>query len=286
MESIKNNRIAILMATYNGEKYIREQIDSILSQTCNMWHLYIHDDGSTDKTYTILQEYAEKHPDNITILDYPPQGGAKQNFMSLLERIDANYYMFADQDDIWLKDKIKIEKERMEIEEHNNSKKPIFIFSDLIVTDEKLNRLSDSFMSFEGIYPQFLTSFNEMGASNLTTGCTMLFNKIAKLSIQYPLTPATMHDSWITLCAARNNGILSYISEPLIYYRQHGHNTIGAVNINTLTISYRIKHLRRVISQNKRTYLMLKALGYGSWAKYMFYKAKYKYHIYKLNNKL
>ena len=278
-----NKRISVCMATYNGEKYIRQQLESILPQLGADDEIVISDDKSSDSTTEIIKGF---HDDRIKLYIHAKKESYTANFENSLFHATGDYIYLCDQDDIWLKDKIKIEKERMEIEEHNNSKKPIIIFSDLIVTDEKLNRLSDSFMSFEGIYPQFLTSFNEMGASNLTTGCTMLFNKIAKLSIQYPLTPATMHDSWITLCAARNNGILSYISEPLIYYRQHGHNTIGAVNINTLTISYRIKHLRRVISQNKRTYLMLKALGYGSWAKYMFYKAKYKYHIYKLNNKL
>ena len=274
------------MATYNGEKYLREQINSILSQTCDTWHLYIHDDGSTDNTNAILQEYAHKHPDYITILDYPPQGGAMQNFMSLLEKTEAKYYMFSDQDDVWFNDKVRIEKERMEAIEQEHRNRPIIVFSDLIVTDDKLNKLSDSFMAFEGIYPQLLTTFNEMGASNLTTGCTMLFNQISKSVIQHPYTLATMHDSWITLCTAREKGILSFISEPLIYYRQHDHNTLGAVNIKKLTLSYRIMNIRHILLLNKRTYLMLKALGYGSWAKYIYYKAKYKYRIYKFHNRL
>jgi hypothetical protein len=94
-----------------------------------------------------------------------------------------------------------------------------------------------------------------------------------------------MHDSWITLCTARANGILSYIAEPLIYYRQHEHNTLGAVNIKELTLGYRIQHLIHVLTLNKNTYRMLKALGYGSLMKYIFYKARYKYRIYKRQNK-
>ena len=109
----------------------------------------------------------------------------------------------------------------------------------------------------------------------------MLFNEIAKSVIQYPYTSATMHDSWVTLCTARANGIISYIPEPLIYYRQHEHNTLGAVSIKELTIAYRIQHLRNVLTLNMNTYNMLKALDYGSLMKYIYYKAKYKYRIFK-----
>lgn len=285
MEPIKDTHIAILMATYNGEKYLSEQIESILSQTYDMWHLYIHDDGSSDNTIEILHGYAGSHPEKITVLDYPPQGGALNNFMSLLERVDAEYYMFSDQDDVWFKDKIKKEKERMDAEEQKHGKNPIIVFSDLTVTDCILNKTADSFCVFSGIYPEYLTTFNELGASNLTTGCTMLFNETAKSVIQFPYTSATMHDSWITLCTTRANGILSYIAEPLIYYRQHEHNTLGAVNIKELTLGYRIQHLIHVLTLNKNTYRMLKALGYGSLMKYIFYKARYKYRIYKRQNK-
>ena len=96
MEQINNRkeeRIAILMATYNGKKYLGEQIDSILSQSSHLWHLYIHDDGSTDGTVELLNDYANKYPEQITVMDYPSQGGALQNFMSLLEKVEADYYM-------------------------------------------------------------------------------------------------------------------------------------------------------------------------------------------------
>ena len=73
---MQTEKIAILMATYNGEKYLREQIDSLFAQTCQDWHLYVHDDGSKDGTIAILREYAEKNPQNITLMDYPSQGGA------------------------------------------------------------------------------------------------------------------------------------------------------------------------------------------------------------------
>ena len=285
MESVKNNtkdNIAILMATYNGERFISEQIESILSQSNQQWHLYIHDDGSTDGTKDILKDYTMKYPAQITLLDYPPQGGALPNFMSLLEKTEAGYYMFSDQDDVWHQDKIKKEIERMHNEENaHNNKVPIIVYSDLFVVDAKLNKISDSFLTYSGIHPEFLTTFNELGASNLTTGCTMLFNHAVKEFVQHPYTPATMHDAWITLCTVKANGILAYLPEPLIYYRQHGRNTLGAVNIKKLTLSYRFQHLKNVIQLNQKTYQMMQALGYGSWLKYIYYKIKYKYNIHK-----
>ena len=285
MEQIKGNmanNIAILMATYNGAKYLEEQIDSILSQSSKQWHLYIHDDGSSDGTVELLNDYAGKYPEQVTVMDYPSQGGALQNFMSLLEKVEANYYMFSDQDDVWHQDKIKKEIERMYNEENvRTNKVPIIVYSDLFVVDAKLNKISDSFLTYSGIHPEFLTTFNELGASNLTTGCTMLFNHAVKEFVRHPFTAATMHDAWITLCTVKANGVLSYLSEPLIYYRQHGRNTLGAVDIKKLTLSYRFQHLKNVLKLNQKTYHMMQALGYGSWLKYIYYKIKYKYNIHK-----
>ena len=285
MEQIKGNmanNIAILMATYNGAKYLEEQIDSILSQSSKQWHLYIHDDGSSDGTVELLNDYAGKYPEQVTVMDYPSQGGALQNFMSPLEKVEANYYMFSDQDDVWHQDKIKKEIERMYNEENvRTNKVPIIVYSDLFVVDAKLNKISDSFLTYSGIHPEFLTTFNELGASNLTTGCTMLFNHAVKEFVRHPFTAATMHDAWITLCTVKANGVLAYLSEPLIYYRQHGGNTLGAVNIKKLTLSYKFQHLKNVLKLNQKTYHMMQALGYGSWLKYIYYKIKYKYNIYK-----
>ena len=88
---MKDATIAILMATYNGERYLAEQIDSLMAQTYQDWHLYVHDDGSQDGTVDILNSFASAHPDKITLLDYPKAGGACKNFMSMLERVEAPY---------------------------------------------------------------------------------------------------------------------------------------------------------------------------------------------------
>ena len=106
--------IDILMATYNGEKYLAEQIESIINQSYTNWHLYIQDDCSTDRTLTVAFSYQKKFPEKITVIkNTKNSGSAKDNFFSMLSLSTSEYIMFSDQDDIWLPDKIKITHNRM-----------------------------------------------------------------------------------------------------------------------------------------------------------------------------
>ena len=133
---IENKKIDILMATYNGEKYLAEQIDSIICQTYKNWNLLIRDDGSSDNTFKILKEY-EKKDDRIKIIkDKKGNLGIAKNFEELLKISSSELIMFSDQDDVWKKDKIKIMLKYV-----GNSD---LIISDAIVTNEKLECISDS----------------------------------------------------------------------------------------------------------------------------------------------
>ena len=115
-----SKKIYILLATYNGEKYLKEQLDSLFEQTNQHWTLWIHDDNSKDNTVNIIKKYKSKYPDQIEFLDDDiSTGGAKENFTYLLDNIndDYDYIMFCDQDDVWLEDKIEITlKKMLEIE--------------------------------------------------------------------------------------------------------------------------------------------------------------------------
>lgn len=279
MEQIKStSTIAILMATYNGEKYLGEQIDSLLAQTNKDWQLYIHDDGSTDNTHAILQEYAQKHS-NIHILEYESQRGAMKNFLSLLQRVEADYYMFCDQDDVWLKQKVELSFKEMKRQEAACQGIPIIVYTDLYVTDAALNITCNSFWQEICLHPEFITTFDEMAASTAVTGCAMLFNQQVKDIVVFPATHATMHDAWITACTLRKNGKIVPISQPLIYYRQHEGNCVGSDDLNHIDLAYRIRNLRTMQRKNWQLYRMLRSLGYGSIVKFFYYKWKYKQRI-------
>lgn len=262
--------IAILMATYNGERFLREQLDSIIHQTYRNWHLYIHDDGSVDSTPIILSEYATLYPQQITVLEYPSQGDAYHNFMSILKRVDSNYYMFSDQDDIWHFNKIEVTMNGMRALEKNHTNKPLILHTDLRVVDAKGHTIAPSFWKMAGIYPKMFKTF-EQRISNVVTGCTMLFNNAAKISALQRFPDGTpLHDEWVTLCACSKKGVVFPISEPLIDYRQHESNTLGAEQCyNRKTLSYYLTNIKKTYLENKANYRILKSAGYGSKMTYL-----------------
>lgn len=268
--------IAVLLATYNGEQFLREQIESLYAQTIKDWTIYVHDDGSTDGTKAILDEYVEKK-DNFVVLDYPSQKGASNNFFSLLKRVNASYFFFADQDDVWMSNKMEKCLVRMLQIEKSTISKPVLVCCDACVTDEKLKVVSPSLWERSGAYPEFLTNFNESAATPFVTGCTMLLNKAAKESVLWNVTEkATMHDAFITLCVFKACGIVEPIRESLMYYRQHGENTLGAYSKENSRLIYKLKHIKYVLKKDIALLRMLNALGYGSFFKFMKYKFVYR----------
>lgn len=271
------------MATYNGEKYLSEQLDSLLNQTYSDFTIYIHDDGSKDNTRAVISEYTEKYA-NIIQLEYEPCGGSMNNFLSLLARVDAPYYFFSDQDDVWLPEKVELCVNALrQAEKENGAGTPAVANTDLFITDENLNITDQSFWKVAGIYPQFLRNFNEAAAANGCTGCAMAFNNAAARSVIPHNGKATMHDSWVCLCALKAGGVMCPISKQLIYYRQHSSNALGAATpVNTLTFSYRVAHIKKMYGMIKRHYQMLRQLNYGSFLKFMYYKARYKRNIKQL----
>ena len=237
MEQITSTAtIAILLATYNGERYLGEQLESLLAQTNHDWQLFIHDDGSTDATPNILHQYATAYPDRITVLDYPPQGGSCRNFLSLLSRVVAPYYMFCDQDDVWHPDKVAKTLQLMLATEKDNGRAPVIVHTDLRVVDAALQPLHASFWHYANIRPEAVTSFQDC-VMNVVTGCTMLFNAPARrVAIEKPSRQATMHDAWVTCCCYAAHGHAVALPEATIYYRQHGHNCIEAKDGRRLTL--------------------------------------------------
>ena len=226
--------VLILLATYNGEKYINEMVDSILNQDYEDWALVLSDDGSTDKTPEILDEYAAKFPNKITHYCSGQRfGNAQKHFMHLLNtHRDAPYIMFCDQDDRWHSDKVSKTLEKMqEIEETDT---PCLVHTDLVVVDGELNKISDSFCKLSKLDGNRL-ALNQLLVQNVVTGCTMMINKrLADLSCEKPLPEeALMHDGWIALICSVF-GKSAFLDESTIDYRQHGNNSVGAKNVASL----------------------------------------------------
>lgn len=239
--------VEILMATYNGEKYLKEQLDSILSQTCSDWHLTIADDCSTDNTVAILKEYAYKYPEKITYhVNKTASGSAKNNFYGLLMNVDADYVMLSDQDDFWLENKIELTLNKMkESEAKYGSGFPLLVHSDLRVVDEKLQTLNVSFYDMERINPR-LNRLNNILVTNVVAGCTMMANRsLLNRFIQLPKN-STMHDHWFALIAAAFGKII-FIEKATILYRQHASNSVGVNRRNLIeNIKYKIFSSKKI----------------------------------------
>lgn len=232
--------IEIAMAAYNSEDFIAEQIESIGNQTYLEWHLTIQDDGSTDRTAEIVQQYQDRYPGKITYRkNETGSGGAKYNFYDLLLRLNADYIMTCDHDDVWLPNKIELTLLKMqELEQKYGVETPLLVHTDLKVTDGELNIQTDSMMFQQNLNPA-RQSLAELLVQNNITGCTMMINRALRELLPFKMpSHLIMHDWWLGLTAAAF-GRIGYVEEATILYRQHGRNEVGAKN--TRTIAYNAK---------------------------------------------
>lgn len=212
-------KIAVLMSTYNGEKYLKQQIDSILKQSVNAKvDLWVRDDGSNDSTCDILQSYAEAGKLNW----YNGKNlHSALSFMNLIKNVKAyDYYAFADQDDIWEVNKLKISLEK--IRDFNNI--PTLFFSNASLVDAELNPIGRNVYRN---YPKL--DFDTLCCAGGLLGCTMVFND--KLAEALRITPdkvnIIMHDFYAAQVCKALNGKIIYNHQPLVKYRQHSNNVVG-----------------------------------------------------------
>ena len=219
-----NGNISILLSTYNGKSYLKEQLDSLYTQTYSDIEIIARDDGSSDNSIEILKSY------DVKLIETKENLGAKGSFVELLSyaltNSDCEYFMFCDQDDVWKNDKIEKTFAKMQELEEQFNDIPLLVYTDLEVVDEKLNSINNSFMDFQKINP-IKNKFHNLLIQNTITGCTVMINrKLAQKCLPIP-SDAIMHDWWIGLVASKF-GKISYVDEATIKYRQHASNTIGA----------------------------------------------------------
>lgn len=223
-------KVAILLATYNVEPYLEELLASLLGQSFSDLEIHYHDDGSTDKTLEILVDYKRNYPDKIIEIPGPPTGSAKANFMYMLSQVEADYYFFCDDDDVW--DKYKVAKE---VEKLKNTLEPTAVFCDLKVVDKALNEISPTFFSYVDRNAS-RTALSQLLIENMAPGCSMAINRpLRDLAIKLrDLSLIPMHDHFLMALAAAA-GKVEYVDEALISYRQTGENEVGAVQVNAIS---------------------------------------------------
>ena len=203
---MQKQKLAILLATYNGAEYLRELLDSLFLQQEKGWDLIISDDCSKDNTPAILHEYAARYPERVFLLENnTSSGSSKNNFFRLMQSADGyDYLMFSDQDDVWKPDKVAYTLQAMKELESGDRDVPCCALEQLVI-------------------------------QNAITGCTMMINAALREKALLPADMGSirMHDAWCGLWAAAV-GRIGFLPEQTIYYRQHGMNVVGAKDVSSL----------------------------------------------------
>lgn len=276
--------LSIALCTYNGERYLEEQLKSFTAQSLLPDELVVCDDCSHDGTLGILKTFSCSAPFNVKVIQNERPLGIIRNFSKAIKNCSGDYIAISDQDDVWMSTKLEETVKVLNFMEKEYGKNfPLLVHSDLTVVDEYLNVLNTSMMKSQHINNEDNPSraLGTLLANNYVTGCTVVINKALKnLSLPIP-SEAIMHDRWLALVAA-SSGKIGFVDQPLILYRQHGNNQVGArkyfsfTNVKKLLESSSMsEHILKTILQNKQI-----------WEKYHNpYVGKYIYFL-KENNLL
>lgn len=246
--------IDIVMATYNGSRYITEQIESILENTYKEWRLFVCDDGSSDNTALLVKELMKKHPEQIFWCPNETNQGVTKNFLIGARKCSGDYIMFCDQDDVWLPHKIEATFRKMqETEKTYGSDIPVAVFTDAKVADGMLLVKEESFHRSNHLDTTLL-DFPHMLMENKIMGCTLMFNKTLKDMLNKLPEHARMHDWWIGLIAS-GFGRIAYLNQPTMLYRQHGGNEVGSQKFSAGKVMQQaaaVKKLKQAVVETQK----------------------------------
>lgn len=213
--------VDILLATYNGEKYLSEQLDSIIAQTYASWRIIAHDDGSTDNTLAILKDYSALYPDKIVLLEDEIQTrSAQANFSYLMTFSTAPYIVLCDQDDVWSFDKLSIVMALLQQAD--------LVVHDLRVVDTQGDVIHDSFLMQNHSRQGFWNNFFH----NSFIGCAMAFNRKVYDKVMPIPSNVPMHDWWIGLIAQLYGKVI-FCDKSLMDYRRHNANASSSAQVST-----------------------------------------------------
>jgi glycosyltransferase involved in cell wall biosynthesis len=213
--------VAILLATKDGARFLRDQLDSFASQTHRNWRLYASDDWSSDKTTEILEEFKRRTSSWVEVRRGPNKGPA-ENFLSLARdpEIEADFFAFSDQDDIWLNDKLERAVASLA---GLDSVVPAFYCSRTLLVDENNERVLGTSQLFDR-----KPAFGNALVQSLGGGNTTVFNRAAKRLLEQARVNVVIHDWWTYQLVTGAGGVAVYDEKPSLRYRQHGANVIGS----------------------------------------------------------
>ena len=256
---MNKKKIVVLLSTYNGEKYLREQIDSILNQkSSHQVDLIVRDDGSNDGTIEILKFYEEKYPEKVKV-NLKENIGYINSFFELIRGAEGyDYYALSDQDDIWLEDKIETAIEACEACAYNG---PLLYGSSSFLVNDKLEIMGETQKNLKGI------TWDNLLIQNFFPGHTQVFNEaLCKLlKREVDCSKIYVHDFWITYMAFLHGKVI-FDNQSHTYYRQHGTNTVG---FGKNTVEWIVERLKRIgHSDNKKIAAQI-GYFYDTCAEYM-----------------
>lgn len=265
--------IDVLLPAYNGAAYIGEQIQSIIDQDyAGLLRIHVRDDGSSDDTVAVVQQ--------IQALPLPTQrqlqllqrtqgeGGVSPNISALLQAVqtetEVSYIALADQDDVWLPYKLRVQMEAMLAAEAAQStasaRSPLLICTDLTIVTTQLEPLHASMWQLQKLDPKWAKRWQDLLVQNMVTGCTTLFNQAAlKVILPLPTTAGIFHDHWIATAVAYYGQVIP-LAEQTVLYRQHDDNVVGAQAFTAQRAGHKLKQLRLIA---QRSQIMAHALGHS-----------------------
>ena len=216
------DEILILLASYNGEQFIEEQLNSLLNQSYSNIKIVISDDGSTDSTIDIIEKFKQRD-NRIELIHNKQNHGILHNFNNLLnyaKRKTNKYFMFCDQDDVWLENKVELSYNYFVQYEEGN--KPLLVYTNLELVDSNLNRLNSQIRIEEK-----KIKFKLVLHQNPIYGCTMFFNRNLLVLLGEKIPDKFIHHDHYVIFVCFLKGSIKHLDKSLILYRQHGNNNSG-----------------------------------------------------------
>lgn len=244
------DQVHIVLATYNGENYLREQMDSLLAQTYDNIVIEVCDDGSTDRTVDLVREYVARD-ERVHLHQNTHNLGYVKNFLEGMKRSRAPYIMLCDQDDIWRRDKVEVTLEAMQREEGKGTEGPVLVFTDAMNFDSDSGADTGLFHESSHLDVKKVDTAH-LFMENKCIGCTMMMNHEVLAYLEELPEEIRVHDWWLALICS-HFGKIVYLPEATLRYRQHAGNMIGGSSYSSY-LKKRLAHAGEQRQALRQTY--------------------------------